>query len=805
MSRAALPRLPGLRGGGGKLLPLLVLGISLVTTLGMWLMLHNGFSDGARHLFNEKAGGIALELDKRLHTHEQLLKGGVGLLSAVGDASRDEWRRYVSSLQLDQNHPGILGVGYSIWLTPEEKEVNVGKIRSQGFPEYTIRPPGRRPNYSSIIYLEPFTWRNERAFGYDMFTEPNRRAAMEKARDEGITTIASRIILVQESEKDKQIGLLMYLPVYRRGAPTDSVERRREALRGFVYSPIRMKDFVYGTLGTLPTDISFEIFDGETTTPEKLMFSSLNSEKITLPAGYRPKMKKSVRVEEYGRSWTISFQSLPSFDREFNRTSSVTTLVGGILVSILLSVITFTLRSTRDTALTLAQNMTKELRDGEEKLRLLLNTIGEGVYGIDTNGHCTFCNPAALQILGYHSQEELLGKNMHDLIHHSHEDSSHFPVENCEIFKAFTNNTGCHVEGQVFWRGDGASLPVEYWSVPQHKEGEVIGAVVTFTDITTRKRSEAALQEQAERLREEIAERRKGEELLRLQQQELELLNSRLEQRVAHEVKKNREKDQTLMHNEKMASLGQLAAGVAHEINNPMGYITSNLHALSEYFDQLIRYDRFLQENRGELSPLLLEAITVSRESLEVEQILDDGTDLISESLNGAERVTRIVQDLKSFSRVDALESEQVLLSSCMESALTIVYNELKYAATIRKEYESVPEILCHPGQLNQVFMNLLVNAGQAIDPPGDIGLRCWHDASSVYASVSDTGKGIPEAIRERIFDPFFTTKEVGKGTGLGLSISYEIVKKHRGELLVESTIGIGTTFTVRLPIEGSA
>ena len=154
---------------------------------------------------------------------------------------------------------------------------------------------------------------------------------------------------------------------------------------------------------------------------------------------------------------------------------------------------------------------------------------------------------------------------------------------------------------------------------------------------------------------------------------------------------------------------------------------------------------------------------------------------------------------------MDALESEQVLLSSCMESALTIVYNELKYAATIRKEYESVPEILCHPGQLNQVFMNLLVNAGQAIDPPGEIVLRCWHDASSVYASVSDTGKGIPEAIRERIFDPFFTTKEVGKGTGLGLSISYEIVKKHRGELLVESTIGIGTTFTVRLPIEGSA
>ncbi len=309
------------------------------------------------------------------------------------------------------------------------------------------------------------------------------------------------------------------------------------------------------------------------------------------------------------------------------------------------------------------------------------------------------------------------------------------------------------------------------------------------------------LNDQAEQLQEEVDERRKAQELLLDQQLQLEALNLELEQRVADEVRKNREKDQALLQNEKMASIGQLAAGVAHEINNPMGFISSNLRTLSEYFQQILQFDEIVQENIGEqLTPESRELIAHNRESLEIDYLLADGTDLISESLVGAGRVTRIVLDLKNFSRVDALEYESVQLSSCMESALTICFNELKYAANIRKEYEPVPEILCHPGQLNQVFLNLMVNAAQSIVPPGEVLLKCWHDGSFVYASVSDTGSGIPEEIQNRIFEPFFTTKEVGKGTGLGLSLSYEIVKRHQGELMVESTVGKGTTFTVKLP-----
>ena len=180
---------------------------------------------------------------------------------------------------------------------------------------------------------------------------------------------------------------------------------------------------------------------------------------------------------------------------------------------------------------------------------------------------------------------------------------------------------------------------------------------------------------------------------------------------------------------------------------------------------------------------------------------MEDGNELIKESLEGAERVRTIVQNLKSFSRVDESECKSADINECLESTINIVWNELKYKANLVRELGEIPMTRCYPQQINQVFMNLLVNASQAIEKQGEIRVKTWHDATSVYASVSDNGCGIPESVRTRIFEPFFTTKEVGKGTGLGLSITYEIIKKHNGDIYVESEPGNGTTLTIRLPI----
>lgn len=259
-----------------------------------------------------------------------------------------------------------------------------------------------------------------------------------------------------------------------------------------------------------------------------------------------------------------------------------------------------------------------------------------------------------------------------------------------------------------------------------------------------------------------------------------------------------------LLQSEKMASIGQLAAGVAHEINNPIGYVHSNLGTLQEYLRNLISlldaYDRALRSDgdreaaRAELDEL--------RERYDVDFVSQDLPELLAESREGIERVRKIVQDLKDFSYAGRGEAwSRVDIHKGLDSTLNIVWNEIKYKARLEKRYGELPEIECLPSELNQVFMNILVNAGQAIPDQGRITIETGVDGEEVWIAIGDTGPGIPEADVPRIFDPFFTTKEVGSGTGLGLSISYGIVAKHHGRIEVDSRMGEGTTFRIVLPV----
>jgi PAS domain S-box-containing protein len=256
-----------------------------------------------------------------------------------------------------------------------------------------------------------------------------------------------------------------------------------------------------------------------------------------------------------------------------------------------------------------------------------------------------------------------------------------------------------------------------------------------------------------------------------------------------------------ILQQEKMASIGQLAAGVAHEINNPMAFISSNLGTMRKYLDRIFEYMHCLA-NECSLKDRLAadERLADARKRLNIDAVMGDAKKLIAESLEGADRVKTIVKNLKSFSHVDQAEMKAADLNDCVESTLNIVWNELKYKATVKKEYGVLPRTQCYPQQMNQVFMNLLVNAAHAIEKQGEITIRTWHRDGSIFASVSDTGTGIPEQNLSRIFEPFFTTKEVGKGTGLGLSITYDIIKKHDGDITVKSDVGRGTTFTVKIP-----
>jgi two-component system, NtrC family, sensor kinase len=261
-----------------------------------------------------------------------------------------------------------------------------------------------------------------------------------------------------------------------------------------------------------------------------------------------------------------------------------------------------------------------------------------------------------------------------------------------------------------------------------------------------------------------------------------------------------------ILQQEKMASIGQLAAGIAHEINNPIGFIISNLGSLQKYINRVEAFMRMQAEAIEQLAADkpdangVLEAINEHKRSLKLDYILEDSESLIKESLDGADRVKHIVQNLKNFSRIDETEIKESDINEGLESTINIVWNELKYKVTLHKDYGDIPLIKCNPGQMNQVFLNILINAAQAIDKHGEIFVKTWYDSGHVNISISDTGCGIPADKIDRIFEPFFTTKEVGKGTGLGLSIAYDIVKKHHGTIKVKSTVGEGSAFTIALP-----
>jgi signal transduction histidine kinase len=342
--------------------------------------------------------------------------------------------------------------------------------------------------------------------------------------------------------------------------------------------------------------------------------------------------------------------------------------------------------------------------------------------------------------------------------------------------------------------------------------GNIVGAVETLEDVTKRKQAEESLQRTQFELEHLVARRteqlaqanhrleediRKQEEIdaeLRRRNGELTELNARLTKA-----------QQQLMQSEKLASIGQLAAGVAHEINNPIGFIFSNFGSLENYLADLFEMlDAYGKAEDAILEPAVRAELDVVKKRVELDYLREDIPVLMNESKEGIVRVRKIVQDLKDFSRVDDKQEWQWAdLHRGIDSTLNIVVNETKYKADVVKHYGTIPEVECLPSQINQVVMNMVVNAAHAMDGKtrGTITISTGADATHAWIEIADTGSGIPKENLSRIFDPFFTTKPVGMGTGLGLSLAYGIVQKHQGRIEVQSEVGQGTTFRIVLPI----
>lgn len=457
-------------------------------------------------------------------------------------------------------------------------------------------------------------------------------------------------------------------------------------------------------------------------------------------------------------------------------------------------------------------------------LALFLDCSPVPTFVINAEHIITHWNKACEHVLGFSSEFMHLTKNqwmpfyraphpvLADLMLHTavRQDLSGLFGE--RVKPSFLANGACEVD--AFFENLGNNgLWLHFTAAPLiNSNAKIIGAIQTLEDITERKEAERLLRlahaelellvekrtvqlvEANHQLKVDIQARETIETELIGRTNDLSELNSKLYKA-----------QEQLMQSEKLASIGQLAAGVAHEINNPIGYTMSNIGSLDKYIKQLFSIISVYEKVERHITDAgALAEIEHIKQHSELSYLREDIPELMAQSKEGIGRVQKIVQDLKDFSRIDSNQEWQWSdLHIGMDSTLNIVNNEIKYKADVIKQYGDIGEVECLPSQINQVIMNLAINAAHAFGAQrGTILIKTCQVGDTVQITVEDNGSGISKDIIGKIFDPFFTTKPVGKGTGLGLSLSYGIIKKHHGQIEVESTPGVGTRFLITLPIK---
>ena len=471
----------------------IILIVSLSVTVWGWYAAHVDALRSGQQRFDTRVAEIKSAIRQRMMAYEHTLRGGVGLFAASDSVGRNQWRAYVRSLDIERNYPGIQGIGFSRLVSAAGKDAHLRQIRAEGFPAYSVQPEGERSQYSPVIYIEPFAGRNLQALGFDLYSEPVRRAALEEARDTGRAALSGKVKLLGEDEGSAQAGFLMYFPVYRNGWPRGTVAERRAALEGYVFGPFRANDLMQGILGRKMPDVDLEIFDG-TEISEKSQLYDSDSSGHSLAKKHRPAFSTSATVDIAGRTWSLHFSSLPPFESAVNADEPAIILGAGMLISLLLFAITWSLATNRERALVLANGMVAAFREKEERLNGILDSLDDAVWSISADTlEVLYLSPAAEKIYGRPAGEFYDNPGLWQEMVHP-DDYARTEEFFAELQKSGVGNLEYRIvrpTGEICWLYDRAHLVRDAGGTPLRIDG-------IASDITRRKGAEEALERQAQ-------------------------------------------------------------------------------------------------------------------------------------------------------------------------------------------------------------------------------------------------------------------------------------------------------------------
>ncbi|MBF0185628.1 MAG: EAL domain-containing protein [Magnetococcales bacterium] len=432
----------------------MVLALGLFVTYTLQKTAHHNAHELLRSQFDYQVREITARISLRFATYEQVLRGVTGLFAANMQVDRRAFREYVERLQLDSYYPGIQGVGFAALVPAQQREKLIAQLRNEGFAQFTVRPEGERDPYTAIIYLEPFTPRNQRAFGFDMYSESVRRSAMDQAWQTGKPALSGKVTLVQEDGKQVQAGFLLYVPIYGNQQPVDTAEARRADLLGWAYAPFRVNNLMAGILAEHSKLLDLEIHDGLQPSIDNLLYDE---------DGF-PSLARATHTDQFisvqsiniaNHDWTIIIRSLPAFEARMDSSRSLLVAQSGTLASLLLAVLLWSLLNSRNRAQQLADSMTRELRHSEKTIKTIIETAINGIIVINRDKQVLLFNRAAEQLFGY-SAAEMVGQNVNRIMpepvrtEHDQYVDNYLHTGIRKIIGIGREVTGLHKEGTTF-------------------------------------------------------------------------------------------------------------------------------------------------------------------------------------------------------------------------------------------------------------------------------------------------------------------------------------------------------------------